>query len=92
MFHHLLPGWFLDQSIIIYTAGIKLFLHLNVQKQWPPEGSVVTCLVVCFAAVILIGEVFYRLVEYPSRALAYRRSTGLENRRSRFLSPLCGVG
>ncbi|KAL2008172.1 hypothetical protein VTN00DRAFT_8154 [Thermoascus crustaceus] len=65
-------GWFLVQGTIIYTAGIKLFLHLNVQKQWPSEGSVVTCLVVCFTAVILIGEAFCRLVEYPSGALAYR--------------------
>lgn len=65
-------GWFLVQSIIIYIAGIKLFLHLNIQKQWPPEGSVVTCPVVCFVSVITIGEVFYRLVKYPSKALAYR--------------------
>ncbi|KAJ9293492.1 hypothetical protein DTO271G3_7757 [Paecilomyces variotii] len=65
-------SWLLVQSIIIYTAGIKLFVHLNQEKRWPSEGSVFTVFIVCLAAVVPIAELFYRLVEYPSRALAYR--------------------
>ncbi|KAF2090791.1 hypothetical protein K490DRAFT_71121 [Saccharata proteae CBS 121410] len=59
------------QSIIIYTAGIKLFLHLSSQNA-SFSGSVVACLVTTLAATAVGAELFYRLVDYPSQALARR--------------------
>lgn len=66
----LLIGWFLVQSIFIYTAGVRLFMHLWFQKEWPLEGSAAACLAVCVPATVLLAEVFYRAVEHPSQVLA----------------------
>lgn len=63
-------GWFLIQSIFIYTAGVKLFVHLRLQKEWPLEGSAAVCLAVCVPATILLAKAFYRTVEHPSQVLA----------------------
>lgn len=64
-------GWFLVQSIVIYTAGIKLFMHLSIEKKLSIEASRVVCLIVCVTSVILGAELFHRLVDTPSRKLAY---------------------
>lgn len=64
------PGIFLIQSIIIYTAGIKLHLHLSTHQEISLEASRSICLTVCVAAVVLGAEVFYRLVDRPSKLLA----------------------
>ncbi|EON69192.1 hypothetical protein W97_08550 [Coniosporium apollinis CBS 100218] len=63
-------SWLLVQSIFIYTAGVKLFMHLRFQKDWPLEGSAAVCLAVCVPATVLLAEVFYRAVEHPSQVLA----------------------
>lgn len=59
-------GWFLVQSVIIYTLGIRLFAHVTVEKQWSFSAATVVCLLACVPTVALAGEVFYRLVDYPS--------------------------
>ncbi|BDD57760.1 hypothetical protein MAP00_003104 [Monascus purpureus] len=65
-------SWFFAQGIIIYTAGIKLFLHLTTDKQWSKDSATGLSLIVCLSAVIVLAEVFYRLVDYPCRAMSYR--------------------
>ena len=64
-------GWFLVQSIILYTAGIKLFMYLNVNKGVPAVAVNVLCLVVCLPAVILSAEIFHRAVDFPSQQFAH---------------------
>lgn len=63
-------GYFLIQATIIYTAGIKLFLHLRVDKNWPEGGCNILCLAVCLFTVVPGAEIFYRVVDYPSQVLA----------------------
>ncbi|KAK5257322.1 hypothetical protein LTR16_000991 [Cryomyces antarcticus] len=65
-------SWFLVQGIVIYTAGIKLWLHLHNTQACSDGTAVLICLVVSLAGVALGAEVFYRLVDTPSRLLAHR--------------------
>ncbi|CZR57145.1 uncharacterized protein PAC_07034 [Phialocephala subalpina] len=62
-------AWFLTQSIIIYSVGIKLFLHLHKNGASETE-AIIACLLVCVLTVISTAEVFYRLVEIPSQRFA----------------------
>lgn len=64
-------GYFLIQATIIYTAGIKLFLAVRVDKGWPEGASNILCLAVCLATVVPGAEIFYRAVDYPSQVLAH---------------------
>lgn len=59
------------QSIVIYTAGIKLFMHLSIEKSLSVEAARVVCLIVCAIMVIVGAEMFHRLVDLPSRKLAF---------------------
>lgn len=63
-----LVAWSLVQSIVIYSAGIKLYLHLH-SKGASDAGATIACLIVSVLIVIPIAEVFYRLVEIPSQGL-----------------------
>ncbi|KAK8165851.1 hypothetical protein BC567DRAFT_243933 [Phyllosticta citribraziliensis] len=63
-------SYFLVQSIIIYTAGIKLFLHLRHEKNWPTGASNILCLLVSLVTVIPGAEIFYRVVDLPAQVIA----------------------
>ncbi|OJD32422.1 uncharacterized protein BKCO1_3800041 [Diplodia corticola] len=63
-------SYFLIQATVIYTAGIKLFLHLRIDKNWPEGASNIVCLAVCLVTVVPGAELFYRVVDYPSQVLA----------------------
>lgn len=60
------------QSVIIYTIGIRLFMHLSVVKHAQFEGSVIACLITTLAASAVGVELFYRVLDYPSMALAHK--------------------
>ena len=63
-------GYFLTQSIIMYTAGIKLFMYIRyVQGAAFPAAAIAT-LVTCIPLTAIIGEIFYRLFDWPSRVVA----------------------
>ena len=64
-----IPGYFLVQSILIYTAGIKLYTHMADAGM---NGSLSTfvCFLVCAPLVAIVGEIFYRVVDSPSIILA----------------------
>jgi hypothetical protein len=62
-------GWFLVQSIIIYTAGIQLYTHM-VAAGMNGAASSFVCFLVCAPLVAVTAEVFYRLVDLPSVVLA----------------------
>ena len=64
-------GWYLVQSTIIYTAGIKLFMHLRITKSWSFEGATIAALAVCLVSVIPAAEVFYRFIDVPSQKFAH---------------------
>ncbi|KAH9860613.1 hypothetical protein J1614_011944 [Plenodomus biglobosus] len=60
---------FLVQSIVIYTAGIKLWLHINKSGTSDTLNTfAVFC--ACAPAVALASEIFYRIVDIPSVAFA----------------------
>ena len=63
-------GWFLVQSWIIYTVGIKLFMHLAQGNGSSFDAANVACFFVCLLTTMSVGEVFYRLVDYPADAFA----------------------
>ena len=65
-----LPGYFLIQSIITYTAGIKFYIYLSMQKGLSVEAARLLCLLICIAAVVLGAEIFHHLVVKPSKRLA----------------------
>ncbi|KAI4706903.1 hypothetical protein J4E89_008237 [Alternaria sp. Ai002NY15] len=62
-------SYFLVQSILIYTAGIKLYTHMADAGM---SGSLSTfvCFLVCAPLVAIVGEIFYRVVDLPSIILA----------------------
>lgn len=62
-------GVFLIQPLIIYTAGIKLFMHMAASGT--NRGlATFACFAVCVPLVALASEVFYRLFDIPSMAVA----------------------
>ncbi|KAI9839457.1 MAG: hypothetical protein M1819_002082 [Sarea resinae] len=65
-------SYFFMQGIIIYTAGIKLFMHLNVEKHLSHPASNVVTLIVCLITTVVGAEVFHRLIDYPSQLLAHK--------------------
>lgn len=68
----LCAGFFLIQSIIIYTLGINLYMHLSIDKGMSTVPTRVLCLLVSVVITVLGAEVFYRVVDYPSQVLAKR--------------------
>jgi hypothetical protein len=58
-------GAFLVQSIIMYTAGIKLWMRLDNAGAAQPVSTLV-CFIVCAPLVAVASEVFYRLIDVPS--------------------------
>ncbi|KAL6717679.1 hypothetical protein ACLMJK_005594 [Lecanora helva] len=65
-------SFFLAQSIIIYTIGIKLFMHLSIDRGVATVPTRIICLLVSAITTLLGGEVFYRLIDYPSNVFAKR--------------------
>ncbi|OJJ42466.1 hypothetical protein ASPZODRAFT_29195 [Penicilliopsis zonata CBS 506.65] len=64
-------SWLFAQGIVVYTAGMRLFIHLNVDRQWPSQVSVFVSFLVSLLTVIAFAELFYRLVDHPSRAFSH---------------------
>lgn len=57
------------QPLLMYTAGVKLYLHMHGNGA-SHELATFVCFVVCVPLVVLGAETFYRLVDVPSVALA----------------------
>ena len=64
-------GWFLVQSLIIYTCGIRLFMHIQTTSTTSVEATVVACFFACVPATAVFAELFHRLVDYPSQIFAH---------------------
>ncbi|KAF1950431.1 hypothetical protein CC80DRAFT_427042 [Byssothecium circinans] len=58
-------SFFLVQSIILYTAGIKLYMHVHTLSANHDMATLV-CFVICVPLVGVASELFYRLVDVPS--------------------------
>lgn len=65
-------GFFIVQSIVIYTLGIKLYQKLGLAND---IGLVAVCFFVTLAVSILGAEIFYRTVEIPSHVLSHSAFT-----------------
>lgn len=61
-------GWFLVQSILVYTLGIKLFQMLPIENS---IAAVAVCFFVVLLNTALGSEIFYRVVEVPSHVLSH---------------------
>ncbi|KAF2112818.1 hypothetical protein BDV96DRAFT_663605 [Lophiotrema nucula] len=61
---------FLVQPILIYTAGIKLYLRLH-SSALSHEVSTLICFLLCLPLVVVASEVFYRIVDVPSMGVAH---------------------
>lgn len=67
-------GIFVAQSIILWSAGIKLFLHLHVELGTSPAVANLAVFVTGVIATAMFGEAYYRGVDLPSQwfaSLAY---------------------
>ena len=65
-------GYFLIQSTIIYTIGIKLFLFLHIDKyNLSSQLATGLCLLVCLGVSIPCAEIFHSFVDYPSKLIAH---------------------
>ncbi|KAH7132296.1 hypothetical protein B0J11DRAFT_600758 [Dendryphion nanum] len=60
---------FLVQPLLIYTAGIKLYMFTQASSV-NHEAAVLACFVVCVPLVMLVSELFYRIVDIPSMVVA----------------------
>ena len=56
---------------MIYVVGIRLFMYLHYEHNFSFSGTVMTTLITCLAVVVPAAEVFYWLVERPSKLLAH---------------------
>jgi hypothetical protein len=61
-------GFFLVQSIVFYTLGIKLYQALHLANDM---AAVAVCFFVTLAASAAGAEIFYRLVDIPSHVLSH---------------------
>ncbi|TVY83849.1 hypothetical protein LSUE1_G001624 [Lachnellula suecica] len=65
-------SYFLTQSIIVYLVGIKVFTQVRRNDHGSFPGATIATLVTCVAVTVPVAEVFYHLVELPSKLLAHR--------------------
>ncbi|KAF2198030.1 hypothetical protein GQ43DRAFT_379645 [Delitschia confertaspora ATCC 74209] len=56
---------FLVQPLLVYTVGIKLFMHLQ-GLGWTHSLATLVSFIVCVPLVALGAEIFYRFVDLPS--------------------------
>jgi peptidoglycan/LPS O-acetylase OafA/YrhL len=63
-----LIGFFLVQSIVVYTLGIKLYQMLHLSSDM---AVVAVCFFVTLATSVGGAEIFYRIVEVPSQVLSH---------------------
>lgn len=56
---------------MIYLVGIKVFTQLRHNHISFP-GSVTVTLITCLVVIVPLAELFYRLVEQPSKLLAHK--------------------
>lgn len=64
-------GYFLFTPTALYTAGVRLFFHLRITKNWPLEPSVGITFLAMLPLCIVGAEVFYRLVDRPSQSFGH---------------------
>ena len=57
---------FVAQSLLFYTAGLKLYVHLYAQDIMSTAAAKAVCFVVLLPATLIGAEIFYRVVEQPS--------------------------
>ncbi|EDU41795.1 Acyl-transf-3 domain containing protein [Pyrenophora tritici-repentis] len=62
-------SWFLMQSLVIYTVGIKLYMQMAGTGSNTAMSGFVTFLV-CLPLTALLSEIFYRVVDIPSIVVA----------------------
>jgi hypothetical protein len=59
-------GVFLVQAIVIYTAGIRLYLYIDASTRTEHALNTFACFCVCAPLVAIASEVFYRVIDVPS--------------------------
>ena len=65
-----LIGIFVAQSIVFWTVGIQLFLHLHVEQGLSIAAANALVLAICLLAVFLFAEAYHRLVDLPTQWIA----------------------
>ncbi|RMZ81377.1 hypothetical protein DV738_g2262, partial [Chaetothyriales sp. CBS 135597] len=66
-------SYFLVQSPMMYTVGIKTFTALRTTHNIRYSGSCMVTLITCLAVIVPMAEVFYRVVEIPSKIGEHRQ-------------------
>ncbi|KAJ9314231.1 hypothetical protein DTO271D3_5460 [Paecilomyces variotii] len=65
-------SYFLVQSNMMYIVGIRVFESLYTKHHISFGGSNMVALITCLVVTIPLAELFYRLVELPSKHLAHK--------------------
>lgn len=66
----LLTGIFVAQTVIFWTVGIQVFLHVHVDQGLSTATTNVVVLVVCLLTVFLSAEAYHRFVDLPTQWVA----------------------
>lgn len=65
-------SYFLTQSILIYLVGIKVFTRTHHFDGASFPGSTIATLISCLVVTIPMAELFYRVIEVPSKVVAHK--------------------
>lgn len=68
--NNLFPGIFVAQSIVFWTAGVKLYMHLHAERDVAPPLAKLAVFVVGTITTGLGAELFHRLIDVPSQRVA----------------------
>lgn len=68
--NRMITGYFLIQSIIIYTLGIKLYTHLSPTLGAGSTRAQGVSFIACLVTTVAAGEAYYWLIDRPSQILA----------------------
>jgi hypothetical protein len=66
------------QAIMIYTAGIKLFMHLDASGMKHPIATLI-CFLVCAPLTAISSEIFYRAIDMPTQLIAHQTWAWVKN-------------
>jgi len=66
----LCPGYFLLQSIVVYTLGIKIVQNMTSSNMDAYPHAVGTAFIACLLVTAAAGEAFYWIIDMPCKKFA----------------------
>lgn len=64
-------GIFVGQCIVIYTLGLRLYVHMVDEKNMSVGGAKAAVFFVCLPVTLIAAEIFHRLIDQPSKVFGW---------------------